>query len=129
MLQSLFFHYGDRKQPDIAPTLKRATHRSLSEYLHAAQLWERWNRARGAFWEAFAQRRCVVPADGSYDIGPRTARRPIRYHRKDGGRILFAGLDKSWFPKKNQPQPSAAPVRRICRGVGYESWQIAVHFP
>ena len=60
---------------------------------------------RGAFREAFTQRRCVVPADGFYEwIGPKSARLPIRFHRKGGGLLLFAGLYESWFPEKNLPQ-------------------------
>jgi len=60
---------------------------------------------RGAFRDAFVHRRCVVPADGFYEwTGPKSARRPIRFHRKSGGLILFAGLYESWFPQKNQPQ-------------------------
>jgi len=60
---------------------------------------------RAAFREAFAQRRCVVPADGSYEwVGAKTARQPIWFHRQDGGLILFAGLYESWYPEKNQSQ-------------------------
>jgi putative SOS response-associated peptidase YedK len=60
---------------------------------------------RGAFREAFAQRRCVVPADGFYEWGgPKTARRPLWFHRQDGGLILFAALYESWYPEKNEPQ-------------------------
>src|SRR5579863_3805743 len=37
------------------------------------------------FREAFARRRCVVPADGFYEwTGPRNARRPLWIHRRDG---------------------------------------------
>ncbi len=54
---------------------------------------------RPAFREAFQQRRCAVPADGFFEwTGPRTARRPIWYHRPDGGVMLFAGLYESWRP-------------------------------
>ena len=60
---------------------------------------------RAAFREAFAQRRCVVPADGFYEwVGTKTARQPIWFHRQDGGLALFAGLYESWYPQKNQPQ-------------------------
>lgn len=54
-----------------------------------------------AFRDAFAKRRCVVPADGFFEwVGAGNVRRPIWFHRADGGLILFAGLYESW-----QPQP------------------------
>jgi putative SOS response-associated peptidase YedK len=60
---------------------------------------------RGAFRDAFVHRRCVVPADGFYEwTGSKSSRRPIRFHREDGGLLLFAGLYESWFPEKNLPQ-------------------------
>ena len=47
----------------------------------------------------------MVPADGFYEwVGPKTTRRPIWFHRQDGGLILFAGLYESWYPEKNQSQ-------------------------
>jgi putative SOS response-associated peptidase YedK len=50
-----------------------------------------------AFREAFAKRRCIVPADGFYEwVGGGTDRRPIWFHRPDGRLILFAGLYESW---------------------------------
>ena len=52
---------------------------------------------RAVFREAFAQRRCVVPADGFFEwTGPKTARQPVWFHREDGGLILFAGLYEYW---------------------------------
>ena len=58
---------------------------------------------RSAFKEAFSKRRCVVPADGFFEwVGAKGARRPIWFHRADGGLILFAGLYESW-----RPQPDA----------------------
>lgn len=54
---------------------------------------------RAAFREAFARRRCVVPADGFFEwTGPKTGRRPLWFHRPDGGLLLFAGLYESWWP-------------------------------
>jgi len=53
-----------------------------------------------AFRDAFAKRRCVVPPDGFFEwIGAGNARRPIWFHRADGGLILFAGLYESWQPE------------------------------
>ena len=57
-----------------------------------------------AYREAFRARRCVVPADGFYEwTGPRADRRPIWYHRPDGGLLFLAGLYEAWHPE---------PVRR-----------------
>jgi putative SOS response-associated peptidase YedK len=48
---------------------------------------------RGAFRDAFYERRCVVPADGFFEwTGPKTARQPTWFHREDRQLILFAGL-------------------------------------
>jgi len=56
-------------------------------------------RRSPAFREAFASRRCVVPADGFFEwTGPKEDRRPIWFHRPDGGLILFAGLYETWRP-------------------------------
>ena len=53
----------------------------------------------GAFKEAFAQRRCVVPADGFFEwVTQGKERHPIWFHRPDGQLILFAGLYESWQP-------------------------------
>ena len=50
-----------------------------------------------AFAEAFAKRRCAVPADGFFEwAGAKDARRPFWFHAPDGGLLLFAGLDESW---------------------------------
>ena len=51
---------------------------------------------RGPLGRAFAERRCVVPADGFYEwTGPKSARQPLWFHRADGGLIYLAGL---WAP-------------------------------
>ena len=55
--------------------------------------------SRPAFKSAFAERRCVVPADGFFEwTGPKTARQPLWFHRPDGGLLLFAGLYEYWQP-------------------------------
>jgi putative SOS response-associated peptidase YedK len=52
---------------------------------------------RTAFRDAFQKRRCAVPADGFFEwTGPKTARQPTWFHRKDGGLLLFAGLYEAW---------------------------------
>lgn len=58
------------------------------------------------FREAWALRRCVVPADGFYEwVGPRSDRRPIWFHRRGlaGGLLFFAGLFE-------EPAEGGAPV-------------------
>jgi putative SOS response-associated peptidase YedK len=58
-----------------------------------------------AFREAFEKRRCIVPADGFYEWeGAGASRRPIWFHREDGGLIYFAGLYESWQPQPEQWQ-------------------------
>jgi putative SOS response-associated peptidase YedK len=45
------------------------------------------------FQDAFARRRCLVPADGFFEwTGPKQRRRPIWFHAPDGQILLFAGL-------------------------------------
>lgn len=56
-----------------------------------------------AFRNAFAQRRCVIPADGFFEwAGAKQARKPIWFHRPDGGILLFAGLYESWQREPRQ---------------------------
>ena len=59
--------------------------------------------SRPAFKGAFGKRRCVVPADGFFEwVGPKGARQPIWFHRRDGGLLLFAGLYESWQPRPDE---------------------------
>jgi putative SOS response-associated peptidase YedK len=56
---------------------------------------------RPAFREAFEKRRCIVPADGFFEwVGAKEARRPIWFHARDDGLLLFAGLYESWRDPK-----------------------------
>ena len=49
--------------------------------------------SRPTFAEAFANRRCVIPASGFYEWnGPSYARQPFWIHRRDGDLLFFAGL-------------------------------------
>ena len=49
------------------------------------------------FRDAFAHRRCVVPADGFFEwTGTRKQRQPIWYHAPDGRVLAFAAL---WEPR------------------------------
>ena len=58
-----------------------------------------------AFRDAFEKRRCIVPADGFYEWeGAGATRRPVWFHREDGGLLYFAGLYESWQPQPEQWQ-------------------------
>lgn len=57
-------------------------------------------RTSPTFRDAFERRRCIVPADGFFEwTGPRSARRPIWFHRADGGLLYLAGLYGSSSPR------------------------------
>lgn len=54
-----------------------------------------------AYREAYDERRCVVPVDGWYEwFGSPKDRRPVRFHRADGGLSLLAGLWEDWRDAK-----------------------------
>ncbi len=57
---------------------------------------------RPAFRQAFARRRCLVPADGYYEwqVGPtKGTRQPWYIHARDDQPLAFAGLWESWRPR------------------------------
>lgn len=48
---------------------------------------------KGAFRSSYAQRRCIIPAEGFYEWRTeKGAKQPYFFHRKDGGLLSFAGL-------------------------------------
>ncbi|MBC8071120.1 MAG: SOS response-associated peptidase [Deltaproteobacteria bacterium] len=52
---------------------------------------------RGFFRNALLRIRCAVVADGFYEwVGPKQARKPIRFHREDGALIGLAGIALPW---------------------------------
>jgi len=62
---------------------------------------------RTTFGEAFAHRRCVIPADGFYEwTGPKHARQPFWIHRRDAELLLFAGLYQIGTATTTAPQAS-----------------------
>lgn len=54
-----------------------------------------------AYREAFAKRRCLIPADGFFEWKKLADKRRVPYfvHRSDGQPMAFAGLWASWRPK------------------------------
>jgi len=55
---------------------------------------------RPSFKDAFAKRRCIVPADGFYEWrGRKDNREPLWIHPADGGLLWLAGLYESWQPE------------------------------
>ena len=51
----------------------------------------------GMFHQAFAHRRCLVPADGFYEWqGAKPPRRPFFIHKGDDSLFFFAGLWERW---------------------------------
>ncbi|EYF03607.1 SOS response-associated peptidase [Chondromyces apiculatus] len=55
-------------------------------------------REKPSFRQAFARRRCVIPADGFYEwTGPKGARQPVWFHPREGGLLKLAGLYESFL--------------------------------
>ncbi len=63
---------------------------------------------RRPFRDAFAQRRCVIPADGFFEwSGEKGERRPWWFHRSDREVFLFAGLyEVAQLPDETEPVTS-----------------------
>jgi putative SOS response-associated peptidase YedK len=56
--------------------------------------------AKPAFRNAFARRRCLVPADGFYEWRPGDAtKQPYLIRARDGAPLAFAGLWERWSPR------------------------------
>ena len=54
-----------------------------------------------AFRDAFARRRCLVPADGFYEWRPGDpTKQPYRISARDGAPLAFAGLWERWSPPR-----------------------------
>lgn len=63
-----------------------------------------------AFREAFAKRRCLLPADGYYEWYTQQAggKQPFFIRRRDGGTLAMAGLYEFWRdPVKDREDPGA----------------------
>ena len=56
----------------------------------------------GMFRQAFAKRRCLVPADGFYEWrGAKPPKQPYFIHMKDDSPFAFAGLWERWTPPES----------------------------
>jgi putative SOS response-associated peptidase YedK len=57
-------------------------------------------REKPTYAQPFAKRRCIVPADGFYEwTGPKGAKVPHLFERRDGALLALAGLYDSWRSK------------------------------
>jgi putative SOS response-associated peptidase YedK len=67
---------------------------------------------RGAFKEALARRRCLVPADAFYEwkatASPRPGKQPYAFARVDTEPMAFAGVWESW---RDRARPEDPPLR------------------
>jgi putative SOS response-associated peptidase YedK len=68
----------------------------------------------GLVRRAFAERRCLVPADGFYEwMGGKGRRQPVWYHAPPGQLLTFAGLydrDGNFVVMTTTPNAEVAPV-------------------
>lgn len=81
------------KDPSIANRLFNARGETVSE--------------KPSFRSAFAQRPCVIPADGFYEWDHRAGRQkqPHYFTRRDGQPLLFAGLYEQWRDPHLENEP------------------------
>ncbi|MGE0126992.1 MAG: SOS response-associated peptidase [Blastocatellales bacterium] len=58
-----------------------------------------------SFKQAFAKRRCLIPADGFYEWQKRgkAPSQPMYIRRRDGGLFAFAGLWEEWKSPEGEP--------------------------
>jgi putative SOS response-associated peptidase YedK len=66
---------------------------------------------RPAFRESFAQRRCLIPADGFYEwSGAGRSRQPFHIRLRQGGLFAFAGLWEPTAPAAEGQPPGACTI-------------------
>jgi putative SOS response-associated peptidase YedK len=70
-----------------------------------------------AFRDAFARRRCLIPADGFFEwIAAGGVKQPYWIHPSDGGVWGFAGVWERWRPPEGPPVLSCAIVTTPANG-------------
>jgi putative SOS response-associated peptidase YedK len=63
--------------------------------------------SKSAFRGAFAERRCLVPADGFYEWKAEgKAKQPWFFAAANGGPLAFAGIWDRWRPREGEPVES-----------------------
>lgn len=70
---------------------------------------------KNAFKNAYAERRCIVPADGFYEwrkVAGQKTKQPYFIHRADGAPLAFAGLWEEW---RNRSEPADGPSSQRLR--------------
>jgi putative SOS response-associated peptidase YedK len=83
------------KDPKASPTLINARSEGVTD--------------KPAFRNAFAHRRCLIPADGFYEwTGPKGKRRPFFLRPRDCRLIAFAGLWERWRDNAGQETDTVA---------------------
>ena len=72
---------------------------------------------KATFRDAFARRRCVLPADGYYEWrqGP-GGKQPMFIHAADGAQLAFAGLYERWIDAEGRALWSASILTRPALG-------------
>jgi putative SOS response-associated peptidase YedK len=67
--------------------------------------------SKPAYRRAFANKRCLIPADGFYEWkagtasgGQKPRKQPYFIHRKDGEPLAFAGLWETWKVPEDRPE-------------------------
>lgn len=69
------------------------------------------------FRDAFARRRCLLPADGYYEWrGEGRAKQPMYIHAADGRPLAFAGLYEQWKDAEGRPLWSVTILTAPARG-------------
>jgi putative SOS response-associated peptidase YedK len=102
---------GDAGPQDVARELRVVRWGLVPSWAKDISIGSRMINARAetvdskpSFRQAFARRRCLLPADGFYEWqqvagNGKTRKQPYFIHRADGGVLAFAGLYEIWRDK------------------------------
>jgi putative SOS response-associated peptidase YedK len=81
---------------------------------------------KASFRNAMRRRRCLLPADGSYEwTGPKRARRPFLLRPRQGGLFAFAGIWEGWRGETDTVAILTCPANgpsRLCMTHACLSW-------